>query len=149
MNITLKVAAVIVNNNEQTLLIKEQYAKEDGFKWNLVKGTFDNPNETIEECIKREIQEEVGLSNLGTITLKKILHYGTLEQPKILFIFSTRYTGKQTPTTNNNKQDENIAEIKWFTREEINKLTKEDCMSLYVYDLIKDNLEQGIVVDKM
>ncbi len=78
-----------------------------------------------------------------------MLHYGTAEQPKILFIFRVQYAGEQIPTTKNIKQDENITEIKWFTREEVGKLTKEDCMASYVYDLIKGSLEQGTLISRI
>ena len=149
MNITIKVAAIIVNDRQQKLLIKEQYIKQDGFKWNLVKGTYDNVNETLEECVKREINEEVGLSDLGVISLKKVYYYGTSENPKILFVFSVRKVGDQIPTTQNNNQDENISEVKWFSEEEISKLTKQDCMAFYVYDSIKNSLKQDVVVSRI
>lgn len=138
MNITLKVAAIIKNKIQQTLLIKEQYTEEKGYKWNLVKGTFDNPAETIEECVRREIQEEVGLTNFESIILKKVYHYGTTEQPKMLFVFAAKYLGGELSTTNNIKSDENIDEIKWFSKEELKEIKHEDCIDSYVYTSLQD-----------
>lgn len=67
----------------------------------------------------------------------------------MLFVFSVQYFGNQTPTKHNNKQDENTDEIKWFSDEEINKLTKQDCMASYVYDSIKDGPKQDIIVSRI
>ncbi|MFH0857319.1 MAG: NUDIX hydrolase [Candidatus Magasanikbacteria bacterium] len=138
MNITLKVAGVIKNTKNEVLLIKEKYREEDGYKWNLVKGTFDNTEETLEDCIKRELHEEIGLENIENISLKRIFHYGTKNEPKILFVFYGYYSGDEVPSLANNMQDENIVEIKWFPREEKEQLSLEDCMSPAVYDSIKE-----------
>ena len=144
-NIILKVAAVIINSKQQKLLIKEQYTRKGGFKWNMVKGTLDDSDETIEECIKREIQEETGLVNFGAIVLKRIYHYGTSEQLKILFVFDVQCIGNEIPTINNNNRDENISEIKWFSKKEIDKLKKKDCMAFYVYDSIKTEIKKDVI----
>jgi len=150
MNTTLKVAAVIINSKQQILLIKEQYTKENGFKWNIVKGTLDNPNETIKECIKREIQEETGLVSFSNIALKRIYHYGTSKQPKIIFVFNVQYMDdNKIPTINNKNKNENISEVKWFSREEINKLKKEDYMASYVYDSIKNEIKEGVIISRI
>lgn len=51
---------VVKNKNEEILLIFRLG------KWDLPKGKLDD-NETIEECAKREVQEETGLNNLKII----------------------------------------------------------------------------------
>ncbi|HEY5461755.1 MAG TPA: NUDIX domain-containing protein [Hanamia sp.] len=51
---------VVKNKNEEILLIFRLG------KWDLPKGKLDD-NETIEECAKREVQEETGLNNLEII----------------------------------------------------------------------------------
>ena len=86
MNITLKVAAVITNGKGEVLLIRERYKEGEAFKWNLVKGTYDDPSETVEGCMRREMREEVCL-DIADIALAKIYHYGGAANPKILFLF--------------------------------------------------------------
>lgn len=133
MDITIKVAALIKNKENQTLLIKEQYTEEQGYKWNLVKGTYDNANETIQECVIREIREEVGLKNIGNVSLSKVYHYGKHENPKILFVFTVEYVGDETITKEFNNSDENISEARWFSPNELHHVKKEDCIADYVY----------------
>lgn len=142
MDITLKVAALIKNKEGQTLLIKEKYTEDQGYKWNLVKGTYDNATETIQECVIREIKEEVGLQNIGTVTLSNIYHYGKSENPKILFVFTVEYLGDETVTTEYNNDDENISETKWLSLEELQQLTKEDCIADYVFSSINSAGEE-------
>lgn len=147
MDITIKVAALIKNNKGETLLIKEQYTEDQGYKWNLVKGTYDDPAETIEECIVREIREEVGLQNISNVSLNNVFHYGKLEDPKILFVFSVEHLGEEIVTTEHNNDDEVISEIKWFSPEELQNIKKEDCIADYVYFSInntdrKDKIER-------
>ena len=88
MKITIKVAALIINKKDEVLLIKEKYGAGDEPKWNLVKGTFDNFNETLSECVIREIKEEVGIKAKSPV-LKEIFHYGDKDNQRILFIFET------------------------------------------------------------
>src|SRR3989344_4398807 len=102
MKTIIKVAAVIFNGKNKILLIKEKYAKENSFKWNLVKGTYDNASETIVECIQREIKEEVGL-DVRNIELRKIFHYGGAGEPKILFVFSTQSVGEDVEIPSKNR----------------------------------------------
>lgn len=140
MKITLKVAAVILNTKNEILLIKERYEKNQDPKWNLVKGTYDNVNETIIDCIKREIKEEVGLV-ANNVKLKNIFHYGDAENPRVLFVFHiTDFVGEASvqSITEQEKRDENIISVNWFNEEELFKLSKEDYMAKYVWLSIQD-----------
>lgn len=148
MDITLKVAALIRNKEGKILLIKEQYVEDQGYKWNLVKGTYDNPAETIQESIIREIQEEVGLYNIGNVSLCNVYHYGKQENPKILFVFTVEYFGGETITTEHNNNDESISEIRWFSREELSNVKKEDYIADYVYVSI-NNIDDGINIERL
>ncbi len=149
MNILLKVAALIKNKEGQILLIKEKYTEVQGYKWNLVKGTYDISSETLQECVIREIYEEVGLKDINKVTLSWIYHYGKPENPKILFIFDVKYSGNEHVTTQYNKEDENVCEVKWFTQEELQLLKQEDCMAEYVYTSINNSGEDFIVMRRI
>ncbi len=76
MKTTIKVAVIAMNTESQLLLIREKYTESDGFRWNLIKGTYDNPNETLAECARREIQEEAGLNiDVTAFQLKEVYSY--------------------------------------------------------------------------
>lgn len=147
MNVTLKVAALITNAEQKILLIKEQYDAKQGFKWNLVKGTYDNSLETLEGCIKREIKEEVGLE-VSVVELRHVYHYGNAENPKVLFIFHAQYNGSEIGSTLNNQSDEYISEVKWFSKEELNRIAREDCIASYVYQAILQPDAGWVIIGK-
>lgn len=140
MKITVKVAAVIVNKKDEVLLIKERYEAGDRPKWNLVKGTFDNPKETLEDCVVREIKEEVGLKAEDPV-LKEIFQYGDAKNQRLLFVFLvSEFAGKVTLDSKEkqNSRGENISDFKWFSNKEIKKLSEEECMAPYVYLSLKN-----------
>lgn len=154
MKITLKVAAVISNTKNEVLLIKERYEKNQDPKWNLVKGTYDNADETVVDCIKREIKEEVGLI-ANNIKLKNIFHYGNAENQRVLFVFYvTDFTGEASvqSITEQEKRDENIISVNWFNEEELSKIAEENYMAKYVWLAIKDiknNSSRNVKISKI
>ncbi len=52
-------AAIIENSKHEILLTKRKFAPKKGF-WDL-PGGFANPKETMEQAVKREIKEELGI----------------------------------------------------------------------------------------
>ncbi|MEG2814428.1 MAG: NUDIX domain-containing protein [Oscillospiraceae bacterium] len=56
------VISIIINEFDEIALIKQSYG--DTQKYKCVAG-FMKPNETAEECVSREIQEEIGLNPLN------------------------------------------------------------------------------------
>lgn len=136
----LKVAAVIFNAKNDVLLIKERYEKDQDPKWNLIKGTYDNAEETIIDCIKREVKEETGLT-ANNFKLKNIFQYGDANNLRFLFVFHvTDFTGEASvqPVIEQNKQGEDIISVNWFSEKELLKISKEDFMAKYVWLSIKD-----------
>ena len=134
MNLTLKVAAVITNSKGEILLIKERYKENEAFKWNLVKGTYDDPNETIEDCMRREMKEEVGL-DVASITLTKIYHYGDAANPKILFLFHAHCPNHCVPNVAQGNKcipNEDIIEARWFNEEVLKELPEDAFIAPYV-----------------
>jgi len=148
MKVTIKIGVIALNTESQLLLIREKYHDADGFKWNLIKGTYDNPNETLAECAKRELQEEAGLNiDLSALRLKEVYNYGDDNNPKMLFIFYTLNIDAKTELASSNDQKargENIVESKWFSLQSRLALTEKDCIANYVYLALKNlnsNLE--------
>lgn len=154
MKITIKVAAIILNKNGEVLLIKEEYEPSRELKWNLVKGTYDDASETIADCIKREIKEEVGLT-AREIELKKIYHYGPAENRRILFVFLVnKFNGivSTPPIAEQKKRAENIAEACWMSPDDIQKIPEKEFIAPYVCQALKNigNLgDRGIEITRI
>lgn len=145
MSITIKVAALVKNKKDEVLLIQERYGENNEPKWNLIKGTFDNENETLADCIIREIKEEAGLRAKNPILIK-IFHYGDAGSRKILFVFLVnKFVGKVSlaPIDKQKKRGEDISNFKWFSQKEIKKLSKRECIGSYVYLSFKDSNFSG------
>lgn len=154
MKITIKVAAIILNKNGEVLLTKEKYEPDRELKWNLVKGTYDDASETIADCIKREIKEEVGLT-AREIELKKIYHYGPAENPRVLFVFLVnKFEGiVSVPSiSDQEKRAENIAEARWISPDDIKNIPEKEFIAPYVCQSLTNvrNLgDQGIEITRI
>jgi ADP-ribose pyrophosphatase YjhB (NUDIX family) len=90
-------------------------------KWDLPKGKLDK-NETIEHAAIRECEEECAIKKLkieqqlsSTFHVYKYKDKYALKQT-FWFYMSTTFDGKLKPQT-----EENIDEVKWFTKDEIKK----------------------------
>lgn len=53
-------AAIIENEHDQILIARRKKGKAQGGLWEFPGGKIEN-NETIEECLKRELQEEMNI----------------------------------------------------------------------------------------
>ena len=101
----------LIEKDNKYLLIQEAKGDVRG-KWSLPAGHLD-PNETIFDSAKREIQEECGLN----VELTGVCQIGNLKLQNDTFvsvIFSTKILSgdiKFSPTE--------ILDAKWFTYEEI------------------------------
>ncbi len=145
MNITIKVAAIITNSKKEILLLQEQYHESEGLKWNIVKGTFDNGNETLIQCVEREIAEEANIS-VENIKLYRIFQYGDKNNVKILFVFTANVVKKyeNNLSIKNQKSDEKITQAQWFSKEQLLNFAKDDFIALYTQESIISFLQDDI-----
>ncbi len=90
-------------------------------KWDLPKGKLDD-NETIEECAKREVQEETGLRKIKVVRPVEITFHTYVQFGKHILKESHWYAMKATgdepliPQT-----EEDITEILWAKKEDLKK----------------------------
>lgn len=103
--------AVIVAVTHGNRLLMSRYAGRQYKRYALIAG-FTEVGETIEETVKREVMEEVGLK------VKNLRYYKS--QPwslsdSLLFGFFAELDGSEDITL----EEEELAEARWFEREEI------------------------------
>jgi 8-oxo-dGTP diphosphatase len=106
------VIVYIFNKNKNEVLMLERIKNSD-FDWGFICGKFEK-NETAEECLKREIFEELGLSNLNFEKLKKLEHKKDGETFYHHYFFTTI---KKNTLINYQKKE--IKSVKWFKLNEL------------------------------
>ena len=125
--------AVIVENANQILLIKEAKGTAQG-KWNQPAGRFE-VGENIKQAALREAKEETGY----TIELKSLVGiYDELEnqsKPRVRFVFTAKLL-----SNSQDKFSEDIAEVKWVSREELLAINKDGFASDATYQSFQDFL---------
>ena len=90
-------------------------------KWDLPKGKLDD-NETIEECAKREVQEETGLRKIKVVRPVEITFHTYVQFGKHILKESHWYAMKATGDEKLIPQtEEDITEIIWAKKEDLIK----------------------------
>ncbi|MBT4257935.1 NUDIX hydrolase [archaeon] len=131
-----RVSALWLENEKGEVLLGKRVKtkhKNPGLWGPAVEGTVDS-NETYEENIKRETKEELGLENLEIKKLKK----QRVTDPYNHF---TQWFFAKMDDENFKIQKEEVERIKWFSKEELNSLVKEDSPELIksLKDFIKND----------
>ncbi len=140
-NVQIKVVILIVDKGK-LLLIKERSAPKKLYRWNIIKGTYDDiKKENIFETAIRECMEETrvkvkltGLINCIILNRKK----GDL---RIQYNFLAKIvSGKAKIATKEeqSKRNEDIKEIQWFTKKEASELNNNSFISRRTYLTVKD-----------
>lgn len=145
MNTTLKIGVIIKDESgKKILLIKEKLAKKDRPLWNIIKGTYgDNGDETIFEAATRECLEETSVN----VELTKALGCYVSkdgEKIRVQFNFLAKIINGEPKLPEHEDQairDESISDIKWFTKDEVSKVTSDEFVSNRAYELIMSYLE--------
>lgn len=142
METKAKIAVVVENNaSDKILLIKEKIKKKDRPLWNVVKGSYgDKGDENIFEAARRECLEEasvkVELTNALGVYISK-----EGDQTRIQFNFIAKIIEGEpnvAPSSEQESRDEYIQEVKWFSREELSKMSPEEFISNRIYQIIQD-----------
>lgn len=139
MDTKIKIGVIITNDGGDILLIKEKLKKKYLPFWNTVKGTYgDSGDETVFDAAIRECQEETSVKVELTNALGcNISREG--EKIRVQFNFLAKIIkGKpKVPEKDDQiKQDESILEVKWFTKDEILKMNKNEFISGLTHKLI-------------
>ena len=106
---------VVKNENKEILLMYRRG------KWDLPKGKLDD-GETLEECAKREVEEETGLQKLEiikplTITYHTYVQFGKHNLKEThWYAMQTKGNEKLIPQT-----EEDITELAWVKKEDLQK----------------------------
>lgn len=142
MDKIIKVGTLIVKE-DKALLIKEWSEAKQDFRWNIVKGTFEETNDKLLiDCAKREAKEEAGVKVSVDKFLGVFIKYGFNIRIYINFLASIK---SGTPKIASNKEQksrsEDIKEVLWFDKEKIKKLSKNDFVNDVAYETVNNWLK--------
>lgn len=140
-DIQIKIGILIVDQN-RLLLIKERLNPKAPYRWNIIKGTYDNvQKESIFKAANRECLEEagvkvklVGLINCIILTRKK-------KELRIQYNFLAKIVSRKPKIAIKEEQfkrNEDIKEIRWFAKKEASKLGRKSFISQRAFLAVKD-----------
>lgn len=139
MDVQVKVGVIVTNKRGEILLIKEKLEKKPVSLWNVIKGSYEG-GESVMRAATRECMEEASvdvnlLSSLGT--------YVAEESGKVRVQFNFLARAKSddiAPASEKDQQarSEAIEDARWFARKDVEKIKKEEFVSLRAYQLVQD-----------
>lgn len=90
-----RVVHVLVFNNEGALLLQKRSMRKDVApgEWDTSVGGHVNPGETLDEAVKREVREELGITSCETEFLYSYIHSNEYET-ELVYTYSCIYGGE-------------------------------------------------------
>ena len=119
---------VAITKEDKLLMAKHSYHKQH--RYALIAG-FVEPAETIEEAVRREVKEEIGIS------IKNIKYVKSQSWPfpnSLMIGFTAQYESGQIKVDN-----DEILDAKWFTKEEIDLPESDISISSWLIQNFIDN----------
>lgn len=108
---------ILIKNNDKYLL--EQATERNNFRWG-VPGGHRLFGESIEDGLRRELKEELNISN---ISFKKLY---SIKFPLGKYIFNVFISEDYIDINELKFQEDEVVQVNWFTKEEILKLIEEE-----------------------
>lgn len=138
---------VLVENRGKLLLIKELNSLDGKYYWNIVKGTFEHEKDkNFIETARRECKEEARIS-VKVNHLQGIMYLHRKNVTQFNFLASIQKgVPKIANADDQKKENEDIIEIKLFTRNELKKMKESEFMNERAFMAVKNWLK-GIIND--
>ena len=126
-----RVVHVLVFNDKGDILLQKRSMSKDVApgKWDTSVGGHVNSGETPEEAVKREMEEELGISECNLEFLYTYIHSNDYES-ELVYTYSCTYNGKIK------FQEDEIDEVRPWSLNEIKEITGKGILS--------DNFEHEI-----
>lgn len=125
----LKVTAAVIEKNGKILIAKRRKGDRHGLRWEFPGGKIDS-GETPEECLKRELREELGIeAEIGDFICRSTFTYMLV--PLELLVYKARHiSGEFQPLDHD--------ELRWVAPAELNAYDFVKADERVVKKLMKD-----------
>jgi len=139
----IKIGVLAIERNK-LLLIKELNSSDGKYYWNIIKGTFEpTKDKDFFEAAKRESREEAGIE-IKLVNLINIVYLRKRDRKIIQFNFKALIK-KSTPKLSIKNQykvkNEDIMKVKFFTKNELKKMKKQEFINIRTFLTIRDWIE--------
>ncbi|MGH7804811.1 MAG: (deoxy)nucleoside triphosphate pyrophosphohydrolase [Candidatus Binatia bacterium] len=109
-----RVAAGLVRRDGRILACRRSAEMRHPGKWEFPGGKVE-PGESLEECLRRELDEELGIAaDVGALVLRSVARYPNLEPIELAFFFVDHFAGEPDARE--------YAEIRWVEPGELGEL---------------------------
>ncbi len=139
-NVYLKVGALVQKRGE-LLLIKERSNWKKKYLWNTIKGSFEGgKDKTIMAAVAREAWEEARVK-IKITHLQSVSHAYQYQKTFIQFNFVAELVSGDARLPLPKEQrllDEDIVEVRWFSRKEVQKLKARDMINNRAWVAVQD-----------
>lgn len=138
---------IIVNKDKTKTLFQQRSSNKKIYPnhWDIAVGGHISTKETPYEAVKRELQEELGLNpndyDFEEIsTVKESLVYENYRSNEFV---TTYLVEADVDISKITLQKEEVKDVKWFTKDEVNKIVKENNSIPHVvaFDIINERLK--------
>lgn len=132
---------VLIQKRGRLLLIKERHEQDGKYRWNIIKGTFEpEADKDVIGAAQREAEEEAGacveITHLLNIFFLKRKNKLTIQ---LNFIASLAKETLAIAKAEEQKQRaEDISEIRFFSKEKLRGLKKEEFINTRAYLAVQD-----------
>lgn len=117
---------LIISEDRRCILLQKRCSLKKLFPdmWDVSVGGHIKSRESSLESLNRETEEELGLI-VGNLKVKKIkrikeeFYYNNIHSCEFVDLYLTYYSGD---LSNIKMQEEEVSDVRWFTKEEFNKL---------------------------
>jgi len=141
----IKIGVIITDDKNRILLIKEKIKKNNKALWNIIKGSYGDNKENIFEASQRECLEEIGV-NIKIEDLQGCYIAQKNTTNYVMIVFNAKITKGEPhpkPPEEQRNKNEDIREIKWFTKKEVSRMRKNDFISSRINFIINDWLKNN------
>lgn len=92
-NVVQVVVGIIINSSQEMFMTQRALSLHQGGLWEFPGGKVE-PGETLEEALKREFQEEIGINIIAFEPLTSIIHHYPAKSVQLHTYLITQYSGQ-------------------------------------------------------